>query len=97
MTTDIIMGIGLFVASTASGVAGWQVRRIVGRIDEMERAQTKYCADRAAVEARQDAQIEAAQLAATRAEDLAREAEGRLVKRLDEITAKLDRLLERGA
>jgi hypothetical protein len=94
-TAEIIMGLGLFVASTATGAVGWQVKRIIVRIDALDRRMALACSERAAVEARQDAQIEAAQLAAQKAEETAREAESRLVKRLDEITKKLDRLLER--
>ena len=95
-TTEIVFGVALFVASTGVGAVGWQVRRVVGRLDELERSMTRACSDRAAVEARQDAQIQAAQVAAAKAEEMAREAESRLVKRLDEIATKLDRLLERG-
>jgi len=94
-TTEIIIAVGLFVASSATGAMGWHVRRIVGRLDDQERQMSVSCSDRAAVEARQDAQIEAAKVHAQKAEELAREAESRLVKRLDEIAKKLDRLLER--
>jgi tetrahydromethanopterin S-methyltransferase subunit G len=95
--TEIVMGVVLFGASTGTGIVGWHVKRIIGRLDDIERRMTLACSDRAAVEARQDAQIEAAALAASKAEDLVRESETRVTKRLDEIAAKLDRLLERGS
>ena len=66
-TTEIIIAVGLFVASSATGAMGWHVRRIVGRLDDQERQMSVACSDRAAVEARQDAQIEAAKVHASKA------------------------------
>ena len=92
---EVALSVGLFVATTAAGAIGWQSRRQIARVDGIERRVTDAAALAAATDARQDAQIEAAALAAAKAEELVHATEGRITKRLDEITAKLDRLLER--
>ena len=92
---DIILSVGLFLASSAAAAVGWQTRRQIGRVDDLERRLSEAAARAAATDARQDAQIEAAALAAAKAEELVHATEGRITKRLDEIAAKLDRLLER--
>ena len=92
---DIILSVGLFLASSAAAALGWQTRRQIGRVDDLDRRLSEASARAAATDARQDAQIEAAALAAAKAEELVHATEGRITKRLDEIAAKLDRLLER--
>jgi hypothetical protein len=94
-TVEIVLSVGLFLASTAAGAISWQTKRQISRVDGLEKENSATRAEAAATDARQDAEIAAAQLAATKAEELVRETEGRITKRLDEITKKLDRLLER--
>ena len=96
-TIEIVLSVGLFVSSLGAGALGWQSRRLIGRVDMVEQRASDGAARAAATDARQDAQIEAAALAAIKAEELVHATEGRITKRLDEITAKLDRLLERGS
>lgn len=94
-TVEIVLSIGLFLATTGAGALGWQSRRLITRVDDVERRAAEASARAAATDARQDAQIEAASLAAAKAEELVHATEGRITKRLDDIAAKLDRLLER--
>ena len=87
---DAILGLLSLAIGSVATVAWYQITRLGTRIDEISRT----LSNGDATNARQDAEIKQAMLAAERAETVAAASEQRLEKRLESIEAKLDRLLE---
>lgn len=87
---DAILGLLSLAIGAVASVAWYQITRLGVRLDDVGRS----LATSDATNARQDAEIKQAMLAAERAEMVAAASEQRLEKRLESIEAKLDRLLE---